>query len=96
MWCKSDRLNPQCIQSTVKHGGDSLMVFGCFSKFGVGTLVLIDGRVTGATHVNILSENLTNKCVKNGYGFQQDDFIEKLNWPAQSPGLNLFMHFGSI
>ena len=29
---------------TVKHGGGSIMMWGCFSVIGVGTLEIIDGK----------------------------------------------------
>jgi hypothetical protein len=32
---------------TVKHGGDSIMLWGCFSAAGTGRLVRIDGKMNG-------------------------------------------------
>lgn len=72
----SDRLRPNCIQSTVKHGGGSLMGWGCFATSGVGKLVKIDTRLTGAGYVDILAENLQNSAEMMGLGqfiFQQDN-----------------------
>lgn len=37
------RFNPRYQLPTVKHGGGSLMVWGCFSRDGIGPLYQIDG-----------------------------------------------------
>ena len=41
---------------TVKHGGGSFMLWGCFSA--TGRLVRIEGKINGAMYREILDENL--------------------------------------
>ena len=42
----------------VKHGGGSIMLWGCFSAAGPGRQVRIKGKMKGAKYREILDENL--------------------------------------
>ncbi|KAF8596990.1 hypothetical protein BDV93DRAFT_410295, partial [Ceratobasidium sp. AG-I] len=42
----------------VKHGGGSVMVWGCITAQGVGRLYRIDGRLTAVRYTEILGTEL--------------------------------------
>lgn len=62
---------------TVKFGGGSIMVWGCFSWSGVGNLHKIDGIMDARRYIDILRNNLTQSVEKmdidDQYIFQQDN-----------------------
>lgn len=69
-------LETQHLNKTVKYGGGSVMVWGCFSYHGVGKLVFIDGIMEDPRYVDILSRNLQSSAVLMGldrFIFQQDN-----------------------
>ena len=61
---------------TMKFGGGSLMLWGCFSRNGVGSLVEIDGRLEQHKYRYLLEDNLHYSAHLMGLGdnfvFQQD------------------------
>jgi hypothetical protein len=61
----------------VKHGGGSIILWGCFSAAGTGKLVRIEGMMDGAKCWKILDGNLfqSSRDVKLGQRFtiQQDN-----------------------
>ncbi|KAG2466986.1 TCB1 transposase, partial [Polypterus senegalus] len=97
---------------SVKHGGGSIMLWGCFSAAETGRLVRIKGKMTAAMYRDILDENLLHSALDLRLGrwfiFQQDNdpkhtakksnewfqdnSVNVLVWPIQSPDLNPIEH----
>ena len=71
---------------TVKHGGSSIMLWGCFSAAEIGRLVRIEGEMNVAKYREILDKNLSKHTAKqrrSGFGS-----LNVLEWASQSPDLN--------
>lgn len=61
---------------TVKHGGGSLMVWGCFSGLGIGPIVRIEGIMTSIVYRDLLQANMLEYydfIKEEGSLFQQDN-----------------------
>lgn len=74
---KNTEMNPNNLIPTVKHGGGSVMVWGCMNAKGVGKLHFIEGKMDHRMYIQILKENLGSSAEKfglqNSYVFQQDN-----------------------
>ena len=62
---------------TVKHGGGSIMLWGCFSVAETGRLVRIEGKMDGGKYREILDKNLPQSTqdlrLGQRFTFQQDN-----------------------
>jgi hypothetical protein len=54
----NERYLPQCLTSTVKHGGGKIQVWGCFSYYGVGPIKRIEGIMNGPKYRGILKTHM--------------------------------------
>src|SRR4029434_3116026 len=72
---------------TVKYGGRSLMLWGCFSSKGPGQTVRIHGIMDSIKYQQILNENLTPPSSKlkmgRGWTFQQDNDLKHTSKSTQ-------------
>ena len=78
VWRKPNtEMNTKNLRPTVKHGGGSVMVWGCMAANGTGNLVFIDGILDKYKFLDILKNNLKDSATKLGlsenYYFQQDN-----------------------
>ncbi|KAK3537707.1 hypothetical protein QTP70_017821 [Hemibagrus guttatus] len=78
VWCKSNTaFQKKNIIPTVKYGGGSVMVWGCFADSGPGRLAVINGTMNSAVYQKILKENVRpSVCdlkLKRTWVLQQDN-----------------------
>lgn len=72
-----ETLRKHQVKQTVKHGGGSLMVWGCFTWWHLGPLVKIDGIMRKEDYLLILQNNMPDFVDESAYPedeviFQQD------------------------
>ena len=53
---------------TVRFGGGSIMIWGCFSSKGTGDLQIIHGRMNASMYRNIVEKNLQKSATFLGHG----------------------------
>lgn len=73
---KNTELQSQNIIKTTKHGGGSVMVWGCMASAGVGDLVFIESTMDRYDYLNILKNHLPSSVsqlnLQMPWTFQQD------------------------
>lgn len=73
---RGERMKSQCVTPTVKHGGGSVMVWGCFAGDKVGDLVRINGTLKKEGYHRILINNAVpsgKRLIGRGFVLQQDN-----------------------
>ena len=76
VWCEPGQdYHSECITPTVKHGGGSVMIWGCMSAKGVGEMTFIDGTMNACGYIKIMANTMTLSLQKLGRRgiFQHDD-----------------------
>lgn len=71
-----ERMTEQCVMPPVKHGGGSVMVWGCLAGNKVGDLVRVKGIMDKKMYHNILQRHAFpsgKRIVGRGFVFQQDN-----------------------
>ncbi len=59
MWQQPDEdYKDKCVLPTVKHGGESVMVWGCMSAAGTGELQFIEGTMNANRYCDILTQSM--------------------------------------
>ncbi|GFU03159.1 transposable element Tc1 transposase [Trichonephila clavipes] len=69
---KNEELNPKNLIGTVKYGGGGVLVWGCMSASGLGSLEFIDDITNRGHYLSILKDNLKLSAQNLGI---RDDFI---------------------
>jgi hypothetical protein len=69
-----EKFMPNCIQPTVKHGGKSVMMWGCISGFGIGALHECQGHVNSQQYLQILQGPMLDSA-NNLIPFPNQHFI---------------------
>ena len=73
---KGEKMLPQCIKPTVKHGGGNVMVWGCFGAGKVGSLHRVEGILNQHGYHSILQRKAIpsgKRLIGEGFVFQQDN-----------------------
>ena len=80
-----EEYDSKCIVPTVKHNGGSVMIWGCFSRSGVGNLCFIAGNMDRFLYREILRKNLLQSYQK--LGLENSFVFQHNNDPKHTAGV---------
>lgn len=74
---KNEELKAINVRASVKHGGGSIMVWGCMAASGVGKLQILDGNMDRFKYLQVLKDNLKESAktlgIEQSFQFYQDN-----------------------
>ena len=95
---KGDWYKERNVKKTMKHGGGSLMVWGCIMRWRTGQLIQLKGNMDWFQYMEILKQGLLGTVCDYDFDtdsiyFQQEGnskhTMNLLQWSGQSPDLNI-------
>ncbi len=92
-WQSGEEYKDKCVLPTVKHGGGSVVVWGCMSAAGTGELQFIEGTMNTNMYCDILKQSSTPSLRRLGrravYQHDNDHCLAK---EAEGKGDGLAKH----
>ncbi|CAB4407386.1 unnamed protein product [Rhizophagus irregularis] len=84
-----EKYDIECLIPTVKSGQQGVMVWGCFSKNNLGPLVKLED---GQENFIFQDDNAPIHTARVVKSWEEENEVNSLPWPAQSPDLNPIEH----